>query len=312
MEPVVLAYSGGPQSSAAVHWLATTSGAEVVALTLDLGQGGDLEDVRDRALAAGAVRAHVLEVREEFARDYLLRALKANALYRGGRSLATLLGRPLIANRLVEIAGIERTTTVAHGSPLDQMQITNAVRALAPQMTVLVPPPAAASAAQPAHARVPADCPSEPAYVEITFEGGTPTALNAVAMPLLDLMGSLDILAGAHGVGRLAGLETPGMHVLASALAQLDAAVVPADTARFAAVIAHEYAKVIGNGAWFATLRPALDAFADAVQQGAAGCVRLKLFKGECTVVDTHPAPPVKGPSHAAARPLTFHANAKA
>ncbi len=108
MERIVLAYSGGLDTSVAIPWLTEHYGAEIIAVTMDLGQGKELEAVRDRALAAGAVRAHVLDLREEFARDYILPALKADALYEDRYPLATALGRPLIAQKLVEIADIER------------------------------------------------------------------------------------------------------------------------------------------------------------------------------------------------------------
>src|SRR5206468_5094598 len=104
MERIVLAYSGGLGTSVAIPWLAEKYGAEIVAVTMDLGQGRGLEDVRDRALAAGAVRAHVLDVREEFARDYILPALQADAIYEDRYPMGTALGRPLIARKLVEIA----------------------------------------------------------------------------------------------------------------------------------------------------------------------------------------------------------------
>lgn len=119
---IVLAYSGGLNATAAVPWLeasAKTSGGtpiEVVTITLDLGQPGELEAVRDRALASGAVRAHVLDVREDFAGDYILRALKADALGDDGSPLASALAVPLIAKKLVEIAGIEQASIVAHGA----------------------------------------------------------------------------------------------------------------------------------------------------------------------------------------------------
>ena len=116
MDRIVLAYSGGLDTSVAVPWLARdTTGAEVVCVTMDLGQGQDLESVRERALAAGAVRAHVLDVREEFARQHVLPALQAGAIFARGGPLATALGRPLIAQKLVEIARIEGAGTVAHG-----------------------------------------------------------------------------------------------------------------------------------------------------------------------------------------------------
>src|SRR5215213_9210885 len=97
MKRIVLAYSGGLDTSVAIRWLAEKHGAEVIAVTVDLGQGQELTDVRERALAVGAVRAHVIDAREEFARDYVLPALQARAIYEERYTLASALGRPLIA-----------------------------------------------------------------------------------------------------------------------------------------------------------------------------------------------------------------------
>lgn len=107
MERIVLAYSGGLDTSVAIPWLAETYRADVVAVTVDLGQGQPLDAVRERAMAVGAARAHVIDGREEFARDFILPALRAGAIYEGRYPLATALGRPLIAKQLVEIAHIE-------------------------------------------------------------------------------------------------------------------------------------------------------------------------------------------------------------
>jgi len=142
MERIVLAYSGGLDTSVAIPWLAERYGAEVVALTLDLGQGKDLEDVRERALKIGAVRAHVLDAREEFARDFVQPALSAGAVYEGQYPLATALARPLIAKRLVEIARIEGASAIAHGGTAkgnNQVRIEVAVRTLEPTLEVLAP-----------------------------------------------------------------------------------------------------------------------------------------------------------------------------
>src|SRR4029079_19476533 len=115
MQRVVLAYSGGLDTSVAIRWLAERYDSEVIAVTLDLGQGRELSDVRERALALGAVRAHVLDVREEFARDYVLPALQAGAIHEDRYPLSTALGRPLIAKKLVEVAQMEGATIIAHG-----------------------------------------------------------------------------------------------------------------------------------------------------------------------------------------------------
>src|SRR5512141_468545 len=110
---IVLAYSGGLDTSVAIPWLAEKYGAEVVAVTLDLGQGRELDNVRERALSIGAVRAHVLDVREEFARDFIIPALQAGAIYEDRYPLATALGRPLIAKHLVRIAELEGAEAIA-------------------------------------------------------------------------------------------------------------------------------------------------------------------------------------------------------
>ena len=142
MDRIVLAYSGGLDTSVAVPWLAEQHGAEVVCVTLDLGQGKDLQSVRERALSAGAVRAHVLDAREEFAQHYILPALQADALYEGRYPLATALGRPLIAKKLVEIARIEGATAIAHGCTgkgNDQVRVEVSARALMPGLRVIAP-----------------------------------------------------------------------------------------------------------------------------------------------------------------------------
>jgi len=142
MDRIVLAYSGGLDTSVAVHWLADHYNAEVVAVTMDLGQGKELDDIRERALAVGAVRAHVVDVREEFAREYVLPALQAGALYEGKYPLATALGRPLIAKKLVEVAAIEKASMIAHGCTgkgNDQVRIDVSARALSPTIRVVAP-----------------------------------------------------------------------------------------------------------------------------------------------------------------------------
>ena len=139
---IVLAYSGGLDTSVAVPWLEETYKAEVITATMDLGQGKELESVRERALAAGAVRAHVLDVREEFATQYILPALQAGAIYEGSYPLATALGRPLIARKLVEIARIEGASAIAHGCTgkgNDQVRIDVSARALEPGIGVIAP-----------------------------------------------------------------------------------------------------------------------------------------------------------------------------
>src|SRR4051812_11931072 len=112
---ILLAYSGDLTTTAAIPWLREHHHAEVITATVDLGQERELEAVRDRALAAGAIRAHVLDARDQFAQDFVLPSLKADALHQDRFVMAAALGRPLIARKLVEVAGIEGAGVVAHG-----------------------------------------------------------------------------------------------------------------------------------------------------------------------------------------------------
>src|SRR3954470_19027286 len=141
MERIVLAYSGGLDTSVAIPWLAETYHAEIIAVTIDLGQGGELEEVRDRALTTGAVRAHVLDARDDFARDYITRALKADAVGDDRAPIGPALAVPLIARRLVEIAAIEQAPIVAHGAAdhAAAARFETTIRALNPSLTVLAP-----------------------------------------------------------------------------------------------------------------------------------------------------------------------------
>jgi len=146
--------------------------------------------------------------------------------------------------------------------------------------------------------RAPADCPDLPAYVEIEFEAGVPVGINGVAMPLVELVASLETIAGAHGVGRidmvenrLVGIksrevyEAPAAVVLHLAHRELEGLVIPRDLERLKFELGRVYADLVYNGLWFAPTREAIDAFVDKVQGRVTGTVRLKLFKGDCRVV---------------------------
>lgn len=137
-ERIVLGYSGGLQSSLAIAWLSETHGAEVVTVTLDLGQGEDLADRRARAINLGAKRGHVVDARDDFARDLAIPALKANALAEDRIPMATALGRPLIARTLLEIARLEGATTIAHGAiGRDRTRIEGPLRSLDPHLPIV-------------------------------------------------------------------------------------------------------------------------------------------------------------------------------
>ena len=140
---VCLLYSGGLDTSVMLKWIQEQYGAELVAVTINLGQPGeDFDVVRGKALDLGAVDCRVVDAREEFARDYVMPAIKANALYGGGYPLFTALARPLIAQLLVEVAKREGADVVAHGCTgkgNDQVRIEGTVAALAPELKIIAP-----------------------------------------------------------------------------------------------------------------------------------------------------------------------------
>jgi argininosuccinate synthase len=142
-ERVVLAYSGGLDTSVAIGWIAEQTGAEVVAVAVDVGQGGeDLETIRQRALACGAVEAYVADARDEFAEEYCLPALQANALYMDRYPLVSALSRPVIVRHLVQAASEHGATVVAHGCTgkgNDQVRFEVGIAALDPQLRCIAP-----------------------------------------------------------------------------------------------------------------------------------------------------------------------------
>ncbi len=258
-EKIVLAYSGGLDTTVAVQWLTETRGFDVVALTVDLGSQPNLEAIRERALTSGAVGAYVLDARQPFIERFCWPALKASAIYQGQYPLATALGRPLIAQLLVEVAAREGATWVGHGSTgkgNDQVRFDVAVGALNPKLKVLAPlrdGMAMTREQEIAYARThdlpievkpespysvdqnlwgrsieagvledallkpPEDAflwtssvdtaPANSAVIELTFQGGVPTALDGRQLGGVALVDDLNRLGGLHGVGRIDMIE---------------------------------------------------------------------------------------------------------
>jgi argininosuccinate synthase len=200
---IVVGFSGDLDTMAALPSLAIAHAASIVTLSLDLGDGRDLGEIRDRALASGAVRAHVLDAREEFARRFVLPALRAGALREGHDPMSAALARPLMAEKLAEVAAIEQATGIVDRSRLDA---TLWGRQGGSYMLT----------------RTPEDAPATPARVEIAFVEGVPVAVNGVPMGVVELFESLAIIAGHHAVGRfeMSGTrsEAPAPLVLQAAL----------------------------------------------------------------------------------------------
>jgi len=240
MNTIVLAYSGGFASSNAIHWLRETHDAEVVTVTLDVGQGEELGAIRARALSCGATRAHAIDAREELVREFLLPSLAHGPLDEG--PLIGEFTRPLIARKLLEVARIEGTSVVAHAAR--DGAIDAAFQSLDSRMSIVAPARewqmndseldafARARGIPPRRPPDP-DCrieqslwgrmisfhdmqgrpegtlhratakPAESAHLAIRFEGGMPVSINEVPMPPVELVESLALIAGRHGVGRL-------------------------------------------------------------------------------------------------------------
>jgi len=140
-EKVILAYSGGLDTSVSIKWL-TDQGYDVVACCLDIGEGRDTQSIKDKALAVGAIESYAIDAREEFAQDFALIALQGNTFYETSYPLVSALSRPLIAKKLVELALATGATTVAHGCTgkgNDQVRFEVAIAALAPHLKVIAP-----------------------------------------------------------------------------------------------------------------------------------------------------------------------------
>ncbi len=348
-DKVVLAYSGGLDTSVAIRWLKEKYKLDVVALNVNLSSERDFSAIRRKALRIGAVRAAVVDAREPFVKLFIFPALQADAIYEGQYPLATALARPLMAKLLVDTAIKEGAKAVAHGCTgkgNDQVRFDVGVATLAPDLKIIAPArewgmsreetikyaqrhgiPVPITASSPysidenlwgrsiecgvledpwveppadvfAWTKSPADAPNKPGYVEIAFKEGIPIGLDGRKMDGVSLIQWLNQLAGEHGVGRidhvenrLVGIksreiyEAPAATVLLQAHQALEAMTLSKDQLRFKQKVAVEYADLIYNGLWFSSLHEDLAAYVKSTQRYVTGVVRVKLFKGSCSVV---------------------------
>jgi argininosuccinate synthase len=348
-DTIVLAYSGGLDTSVAIRWLQERYESGVATLTMNLGGKVDLEAARQRAMQIGATRADVIDVREEFIREYVWPALQAGALYEGVYPLATALGRPLITKHLVRIAQEEKAFAIAHGCTgkgNDQVRFDVSAAALAPDLKVVAParewgmtrddeiayalakdipldlnkrssysvdenlwgrsieagdledpwvsPPEEAYAWTVAASAAP----DEPREVEVGFERGIPISVDGKALGGVELVELMNEIAGANGIGRidhvenrLVGIksrelyEAPAAVVLHQAHRSLEAMCLTKEQSRFKDRLSAEYADMVYNGLWFSAHRRDLDAYVSSTQTHVTGAVRMRLYKGTCTVV---------------------------
>jgi len=348
---VVLAYSGGLDTSCIVPWLKENYGCEVITFTADLGQGaGELAGLEQKALASGASKAYIVDLREEFLMEYAFRTMRAGAIYERLYLLGTSFARPVTAKHLVKIAEQEGADAVAHGCTgkgNDQVRFELSVKALNPHLKVIAPwreweirsredalayarahnVPVAVTEksiysrdrnlwhisheggvledpwAEPEESMfmltvAPEAAPDTPQYLTLKFECGYPVALDGEAMGPVQILERLNDIGGAHGVGRvdlvenrLVGMksrgvyETPGGTILYTAHQGLEQICLDRETLHYKELVGHRYAELVYYGQWFTPLREALDAFADKTQERVTGSVRVKLYKGSCTVV---------------------------
>ena len=347
---VVLAYSGGLDTSVCVKWLSEKKGLGVVCFSADIGQGVNKSLLTKRAKASGAKRLYVKDLRAEFIRDFIFPTLKAGAVYESKYYLATALSRPLIAKALVELAQKEEAPYVAHGCTgkgNDQVRIEVSVASLAPELDVIAPlreweltsreeeveyarkkriplefgarklysidenlwgrsieagkledpwmePPAEVYQ----DTQDPGKTPNKPFYVEIQFEKGIPVGLNGKKLSPIDLIARLKKAGGDHGVGRsdlvenrLVGIksreiyEAPAAVILGAAHEALENLTIDRNLFHYKRLLAERYAELVYDGLWFTPLRESLDAFVSEASKRVTGTIRVKLFKGNATVV---------------------------
>jgi argininosuccinate synthase len=350
VKKVVLAYSGGLDTSVMIPWIKEKYGCEVIAFAADLGQGEELKGLKEKALKTGASKIYIEDLKGEFAEDFLFPMLKSGAVYEGQYLLGTSVARPLIAKKQVEIAKKEKADALAHGATgkgNDQVRFELTYKALAPDMKIIAPwrewelkgrqeeiayakkknIPVPVTKDKPYSSDrnlwhmsfeggvledpwfepkddmfiltvAPEKAPDKPEYVEIEFESGKPKAVSGKQMGAVQLIDHLNKVGGKHGVGRvdmvenrLVGIksrgvyETPGGTILYKAHQALESITLDRDTLHYKQAVAQRYAGLVYYGQWFTPLKEALDAFINKTQESVSGAVKLKLYKGNCTVV---------------------------
>ena len=350
IKKIVLAYSGGLDTSVMLRWLKEHYGCEVVCYCADVGQGEELRGLDAKARETGASKLYVEDLREEFVREYVWTAVKANAVYEGVYLLGTSLARPVIAKRQIEIARREGADAVAHGSTgkgNDQVRFELTYYALEPGIKVVAPwrewefkgrsdligyakehnIPVTATAEKPYStdrnlmhvsyeggiledpwAEPPADifqltkAPEEaratPEYIEVGFEQGEPVSINGKGLGAVELLTELNRLGGDHGIGRVdlvenrfVGMksrgvyETPGVTILQAAHRALESITLDREVMHLRDSLGVKFAESVYYGFWFAPEFELMRKFIDETQKGVTGEVRLKLYRGNATVV---------------------------
>jgi argininosuccinate synthase len=360
VKKVVLAYSGGLDTSIILKWLQDEYKAEVITFTADLGQGEEVEPARQKALACGIKPENIfiLDIKEEFVKEYVFPMFRANAIYEGEYLLGTSIARPLIAKKLIDIANQTEADAVSHGATgkgNDQVRFELGALALRPDIKVIAPwrewdlnsreslleyarqhgieiskkhvdengNPKASPYSMDANllhisyeglhlenpnnepeesmwlwTTPPEKAPDTPEYLTLTYKNGDPIAINGVEMSPATLLATLNEYGNKHGIGRVdivenryVGMkargcyETPGGTIMLKAHRAIESITLDREAAHLKDELMPRYAKLIYQGYWFSPEREMLQAAIDATQQHVEGTVKVKLYKGNVTVV---------------------------
>jgi argininosuccinate synthase len=349
---VVLAYSGGLDTSVIVKWLQEEYQCEVVTFTSDIGQGEEVEPAREKAQSLGVKEIYIEDLREEYARDYVFPMFRANTIYEGEYLLGTSIARPLIAKRMIEIANETGADAISHGATgkgNDQVRFELGAYALKPGITVIAPwrewdlnsreklmeyceihkipvemkrggkspfsmdanllhisyeggnledPWSTAEDDMWRWTVSPEDAPDKATIMTITYKNGDITAIDGTSMSPATVIEYLNKIAGANGVGRLdivenryVGMksrgcyETPAGTVMMKAHRAIESLTLDREVAHLKDELMPRYAKLIYNGYWWAPERVMLQTAIDQTQDVVNGEVRIKLYKGNVSVI---------------------------
>jgi argininosuccinate synthase len=352
IKKVVLAYSGGLDTSVILTWLRDTYDCEVVTFTADIGQGEELEPARAKAKKMGVKEIFIDDLKEEFVRDFVFPMFRANTLYEGEYLLGTSIARPLIAKRQIEIANKVGADAVSHGATgkgNDQVRFELGYYALRPDIRIIAPwrewdltsreklmayagkrgipvemkrgkkSPYSMDAnllhisyeggiledpwKEPEESMwrwtvAPEKAPNKPVYIELTYKKGDITAINGKTMSPATVLAALNQLGGANGIGRTdivenryvgmksrGAYETPGGTIMLKAHRAIESITLDREVAHLKDDLMPRYASLIYNGYWWSPERRMLQEMIDASQATVNGVVRLKLYKGNVTVV---------------------------
>jgi len=350
IKKIVLAYSGGLDTSVIIKWLKEKYGCEIIAFAADLGQGQELDPVREKALATGASKVYIEDLREEFVKDYVFPMLRSNAFYEHNYLLGTSISRPLIAKEQIRIANKEGADGVSHGSTgkgNDQVRFELAYHTLNPEIVIVAPwrewdlnsrtalidyavshgIPVPVTKAKPYSmdrnmfhisyeggvledpwqgpddemfllSTSPEKAPDKPTIIEIQYEAGNPIAINGEKLSPAKLLERLNQFGGENGIGRIdivenrfVGMksrgiyETPGGTILHQAHRAIESITLDREVTFLRDSLIPSYARMIYNGFWFSPERKLIQQTVDQSQIHVTGEVRLKLYKGNCTVM---------------------------